>query len=656
MAGHEQSCLANTRREVLAAGAVVLAAVLVEGCDALSTAPDGDDAPAGSPKSNPREAPSLAEQVGRNDLPPVEERLPGHPPVVEPVQRTGVYGGTWRLGLDNPDRILGYDNLVRWDLDWEQVIPNLAADVQSSDDGIEYTFRLVRGVKWSDGMPFTADDIVFAYEDVFLNEELFPQGVPTMMRDGEGEPATLEKVDDYTIVFKFSAGNGLFLENLAGPYLVDTLVSSPRHYLKGFHKSYNAEVQALVDDEGVEDWVTLFSGKRDWRENPEIPTIFAWRITTPFGAAEHAVAERNPYYWKVDPDGSQLPYIDQLRFQPNLDPEALLLTAFNGEVDFTYRDINSIRNKPVFSRDREKGQFHFVDVFLTEANVAIFALNLTHPNPVKRGIFNNRDFRIGLSHAINRETIRDVVYQQQGEPWQEAPLRESQFYDEEMATQYIEYDRGKANDYLDRAGYGQRDDAGIRLGPDGQPISITIECIATFHPEWPDVADLVKDNWREVGIKAAVRTVDSSLFGERLQANEPDATIWTDAGGLYYDIFIDPRWYFPFLPSGSNFAVPWAQWYVSGGQSGHEPPDTAKQQLKMYDQIVTTRDRNEQERLMRQIIKIAKEEFYAIGTINLSRAEYAVVTNRFHNVPTKLLANYRFANPGPYQPEQFFIE
>ena len=126
------------------------------------------------------------------------------------------------------------------------------------------------------------------------------------------------------------------------------------------------------------------------------------------------------------------------------------------------------------------------------------------PGPGPARIFNNKDFRIGLSHAINREEILDIVFVGQGEPYQAAPLPGTPFYDEEMAKQYIEYDVELANEYLDKAGFAERDGEGFRLGPDGGRISFPME-IMNFKQERIDVLELVRNYWRDVGIDMQVQ-------------------------------------------------------------------------------------------------------------------------------------------------------
>ena len=165
-----------------------------------------------------QEAPQLAERVAAGDLPPVEERLPASPMEVPVLESIGTYGGDLDValvgggGLSHLFRYHSYEPLVRWTPDWEGVIPNVASSWEVNDEATAFTFGLREGMKWSDGEPFTADDIMFWYEDVLMNNELTPS-VPTWLTSGD-EPVVVTKVDDYTVTFTFAAPQGLFLPNL----------------------------------------------------------------------------------------------------------------------------------------------------------------------------------------------------------------------------------------------------------------------------------------------------------------------------------------------------------------------------------------------------------------------------------------------------------
>lgn len=213
-----------TRRQALTAGATLVAGVSAVACDGLSTDPATDEGAEGAREAKGREAPALADRVASGDLPPVEERLPASPLVVEPNDRIGVYGGRWRAAMLGPtdtswlDRSVGYEMLLRWKPDTvaharDDVVPNVAESVDVNDDGREYVFHLREGMRWSDGEPFTASDVVFAANDVLLNEELYP--IPPLALRGAEGASTVEELDSTTVVFRFAEPSGLFLEMMA---------------------------------------------------------------------------------------------------------------------------------------------------------------------------------------------------------------------------------------------------------------------------------------------------------------------------------------------------------------------------------------------------------------------------------------------------------
>lgn len=613
-----------------------------------------------------RQAPQLAELVEAGELPPLEERLPDNPLVLEPVERTGVYGGEWRMGLLGGDdtallvRTIGYENLVRWNPDWTEVVPNVAESFEVNQNATEYTFRLRQGMKWSDGEPFTADDIMFWYEDIFSNEQLTP--APSSWLVSGGEPVVVEKVDDYTVVFRFSAPNALFLQRLASPF-GEEITLYPRHYLERFHADYNADgIDALIGEAGATDWATFWEaevgnifGLPRWQDL-ERPILFAWTLTEPLGN-QRVTAERNPYYFKIDTEGNQLPYIDRVVYDQFEDEQVLVLRALSGEIDMQERHISALSNKATFFDAMETGGFGFFDTIPDVSNAVVISLNLNHKDPAKREIFQNKDFRIGLSHAINRQEIIDLIQVGQGEPFQAAPRPESPLYHERLAKQYTEYDLELANEHLDRAGFAERDAQGFRLTPDGKRISFVVESIGADIQG--DVLELVQGYWQAVGVDMQFRIIDRSLFDTRKNANEHDAVVAVAGAGGGLDVILNPGWYFPFRDT-SDYAMAWQSWYNDPTGSDfptapEEPPAEVKQQMELYNQITVTGDPDAQAELMMRILDIAADQFYVIG-VSLPPSGYGIVKNNFHNVPTSFPNAYAYPTPAPTNPSQYFID
>lgn len=606
-------------------------------------------------QSSHAEAPMLNERVAAGELPPVEERLPNNPLLIEPHEHIGQYGGTWRTGLVGSGRgelfsHTGYDSIVRWTPDYSGVIPNVAESFEANEDAREFTFTLREGMRWSDGEPFTADDILFWYEHVVMNTALTP--VPPIWLVSGGEPVVVEKIDEYTVVFRFSSPSGFFIQHLASHQGHD-VTSHPRHYLEQFHAAFNEDdLDELVRQEEFAEWTELFLNRADRTVNHELPTLNAWHLTSPGGAVTQLTLERNPYYWKVDPEGNQLPYIDRVVYSVFEDPETLLLQALSGQIDLQMAQVNTPANRPVFFDNAERGDYRFFELVPAWSTATSVMLNLNHQDPVKREIFNNKDFRIGLSHAIDRQEIIDLIYLGLSEPWQDAPREGSAFYNEEFATQYLEHDPDLANTYLDQAGYAERDAQGFRLGPDGERITITFE-IPAIRRENIDTLEVIEQHWEAVGIETFIRTMDSSLFWVRMEGNEYDATAWTGGGARGANLFLDPKSFFPWRIQASHFAPLWTHWY-NRDPRGEEPPDMVRQQMDLYDQMLATANPDQQDILMRELLEIAKDQFYVIG-ISLQPDSYGIAKNNLRNIPDSMARTVFFRDPGPTRPEQYFF-
>lgn len=608
------------------------------------------------------EAPVLAEMVAAGQLPPVEERLPLNPMVVEPLESIGQYGGQWHGGTAerNPNFYIrngGYQQLLRWTPLWDGIIPNIAESFEASDDSTQFTFRLREGMKYSDGAPLTADDMMFWYEDVLLNEELTPV-VDNTWSTG-GEPVSAEKLDDYTVRFTFASPHGLFLKFISQTRAERT-TDFPRHYLEQFHPKYNPDAAQEAIDLGFTSWVDRFMNfLAEPHNNPELPTLRPWNFTTSLGDAANnrVVLERNPYFWKVDPEGNQLPYIDRYIVELANDVEVLVLKALNGELDYQERFISAPANKALFFDNREQGQFDFFALPPTTVNEMVIGFNLNHPDPVKHEIYNNKDFRIGLSHAIDRQLLIDVVHLGQGQFHQAAPRPESRFYHEQLATQYTEYNVDLANEYLDKTGWTERDAEGFRLGPDGNRISFVLE-IDQARVTYIDALELIKPMWEEVGVEMIVRSMDRTLWEERvrdLNSFDYDGSAHRFGGGSGDAVILDPRYWLPINGGNSFYAKAWSNWYADPtGATAEEPPEPVKRAMEAYREILVTADDDRQVELMTEILDIAAEEFYVIGTV-LEPDAFGIVTNRMRNVPDSVVNSWIYPTPAPFNPEQFWV-
>ncbi len=609
------------------------------------------------------EAPMLAERVAAGELPAVEERLPKSPEVVQVYEAIGTYGGKLRrvLGGSNDHnsilRIVGPQGLTRWKPDFSEVIPNVAESWDVNEEGSEFTFHLREGMKWSDGAPFTADDIMFFVDDLLHNEEFYPNAPARFVV--AGELMTAEKIDDYTVTLKFAAPYGTFLTELATP-LAQEPVLWAKHFCQQYHPDYNTDVQSMVDaTEAVEDWPGLFrlncgevEAPNRWG-NAERPTLDPWVAEGEGYSAgsTQVVMVRNPYFWQVDAEGNQLPYIDRLEMNVAQDNETLVLEAIAGNIDMQRRRIDNLSNKPVFAENAEKAGIKILDMINSNSNAMAIHFNLTHKDPVMQEVMRNKDVRIALSLGIDREEIIDIVYQGQGEPWQIGPRPDHVLYNEQLGRQHTEYDPDRANELLDAAGLNERDSEDFRLLPDGRRFTFNVQYTGIEQPDWGDALEIISEQWRDLGVEVNVSSVERSIYYSRGEANEHDFMVWGAPGGL--DPTLSPRDVLAVHPQASWFAIPWTRWYLSGGKDGQEPSDSMKKRLELYEAFKAEADQEKALDLFREIHQMAADEFEVIG-VSLAPNLVGVAKKDLGNVPDQIPSSWMYPDPAPTLPQTYY--
>ena len=384
---------------------------------------------------------------------------------------------------------------------------------------------------------------------------------------------TAEKIDDYTVVLRFAAPYGTFLTELATP-LAQEPVLWARHYCQQFHPAYNPDVQDMIDaTEAVEDWPSLFrlncgevEAPNRWA-NAERPTLDPWIVTGDGYSAgsTQVIMERNPYFWQVDTEGNQLPYVDTLQWGVAQDTQAILLEAIAGNIDMQSRRIDSLANTPVLAENRERGGYELFERSNSESNVMAIHFNHTHQDPVMRDLLTNRDVRIALSLGIDRDEIIDIVWQGQGEPWQIGPRPEHVLYNEQLGRQYTEYDPDRANELLDAAGYADRDGDGYRLLPNGERLEFNVNYPGVEQPELGDALEIIREQWDDLGVGLSTSSAERSIYYSRGEANEHDFMVWGAPGGLDPTLLSHAR-RAGRAPAGKLVSrSPGSRWYLSGG-------------------------------------------------------------------------------------------
>jgi len=607
------------------------------------------------------EAPMLAEQVKAGKLPAVEKRLPADPLVVPVVERTGQYGGVWRRAFLGPAdannyvRVV-YDALVRFSPDGAKIEPKIAAGWESSKDLRVWTIKLRQGAKWSDGAPFTADDIVFWYQDVLLNKDLVA-AIPSWMRNADGTTATVEKVSPTAVRWTYKQPNTLLLTALANQDGGDRTYAAflPAHYLKKFHPTYTRkeDLDKLVAAAGFRTWTELFAARNAPPENPERPTMAAW-VPATRASDQVFTLKRNPYFVGVDPSGNQLPYLDEVRFTFFADIQALNLAAIAGEFDMQERHIQ-MTNYPVFKESEKTGKYRVITWPTFGGADAVVMFNQTYKaDPDIAKLMATKEFRIALSEAINRDQIKESVFLGLGEARQGVPAPHHPYFPgDQYAKKYTQYKPDEANKLLDQLGLSKRDVDGTRLLPSGKRVALEISVIPAF-AAWPDVAQLIAKDWEKVGVKAVVQLRERALHMKMGENNELMVEVWNeDTTGFPFtgNAKVDPR-NSPILTLGPLFR----RWVQTKGAEGVEPPAPIKRIMEIVDQAKTVGP-EQQAKLAQELFRIWVDNLWEVGTIGLTPMVQGVVVanTRFRNVPTTLGNDWPLRSPGNARTEQFYF-
>jgi len=619
-------------------------------------APAADNAPAGV--ASPRgyfEAPQLTELVASGDLPPVDERLPEDPMVVTPTDEVGKYGGeqhgagfgpsTGQLDTEG----LRMQSLLFIEPDLVTLTPNIIAGLDRSDDFTTWTLHLRTGMKWSDGAPFTADDFVYWYESMLLNTDLTPS--PSVVYTVGGEVMQLEKIDETTIQVTFSAPNPNFDLTLSKSYWNDRMFA-PAHYLSQYHINHNPDANALATSEGFENWILAHQYHDDFgqaQQDTNLPDITPWVLTS-IDELGNEYFERNPYYWKVDTAGNQLPYIDRQVSILVQDAQVRILKFISQELDAAGENPLPVSEYPFYVENEETGNYRVFLFDNSRGNDVGFSINQTVNDPGLREIFTDVRFRQALSLGIDRDEINNILYFGRAKVRQATIPESVSFYEDWMGEHYAQFDVDAANALLDEIGLAKGAD-GLRTRLDGSPLEITLECWEEFCPHSEQVAEMWTNN---LGIKTTMSQIERTLWLERNQANE---------GQIFahpYDSIAEPvlrsnscARIRPFTTDG--YAPLWRTWYNTGGAEGEEPPAAHQALMALCDQFaVSVPNSDEYLELGKQIATLYTEELYSLGVSIAPRV--MIISNRLGNTPTEGIFAGDYMFWVPYRGDQWYVK
>lgn len=624
-----------------------------------------------------REAPELQTRVARGELPPVERRLPRNPVLLQVEEAIGRYGGTWRMAMIGRGdgllvyRNIGYEHLVRWDPAWRRVMPNVAQSFQVNENATVFTFQLRPGLRWSDGIPFTAEDVRFWFEDVLMDPDLAMELPRWMPRGRRGVRLEVEPPD--LVRFVFDLPNSLFLASLAAGQDVGTATEFPQHALKRYHRRYNPAVEAEAKAAGFGSWMELFHFKARTNHNlsdpasllrvpladlaaaqvaEPVPTLDAWVVERRDpGNPARVVAVRNPYYWKVDPAGNQLPYIDRVEFLEVRSDDELKALLKAGVIGMQARHVSSLAVQEELPALMESGGYRPVTLLPSDSNVLPLAFNQTHPDPARRALLSDRDFRTALSLGIDRRAIIDHVLNGRGEPFQVAPRPESRHFSPRLARQHLVHDPAHANALLDGLGFTRRDAEGFRLDAQGHRLGVTVltRRDRTHHME---ALTMIAADWGKLGVEARVVPTDRRELRAAVAENRYEVATASGDGGM--DAVLEAYAFIPLIQE-SFFAPAWVRWVNDPGEPGaEEPPASVLKQLALYDRIQETADPDQQARYTAEILDIAVDQFFQIG-IATESPRSALARKDFRNVPRLMPESWLYPTPAPTNPAQYFM-
>jgi len=569
--------------------------------EAPTTAPE-------APPSKFKESPMLAERVAKGELPPVDERVPENPFVIEGLDGIGNFGGTWRTSFSGQadGGTISHMNLRGLlNINHEMMMHTYAAESwELTEDGKTFTFHLRKGLKWSDGVPMTAEDFRFYLEDVLDNRELSPTLSQRYSSDVEGErvPPKLSAPDDFTVVYEFALPKPLFVYNI-----VLSIPAYPKHYMQQFHADYADRdvLDKMVAEAGRDDWTQLFWDKDVWRLNIERPVYSPW-VPQNSWTEDYVVAERNPYFWEVDTEGNQLPYIDRVTYRLFSSGDVAVMWCVNGEIDCQSRHVGQFANYTVFKENEALGDYT-AQIWNRSKCDGIF-LNMTCKKERLRKLFNERDFRIAISYAVNRDEYREFIYEGFGTNKQYTPPEGSPYYYPKLANAYLEYDPDKANALIDALGYTERDGEGYRVYPDGSGDRITFNTLASPTHNI-QMTEMLADYYKDIGLQLTYKVVERALSIEAHNNNDIDC----DAPGwMDYNLvpLAEPRMWIRGWTT-KPWAVAWQAWYDDPTSLiAEEPPEGhwIWDIWALWDQIQVTVDDEEQKQLWFGILDIWHDE------------------------------------------------
>lgn len=616
------------------------------------------------------ESPDFAKLVAQGKLPPVAARIGQDPLVIKPVHSIGKYGGELRRGFvtaedtQNGERFCaGPDTLVYWDYKFENLVPNIAKAWEFSDGDKVMTLHLRRGMRWSDGAPFTADDIVFWREDINLNPDLSSGSVALKTKSGLVQ---VKKVDDYTVQYigpepiPDLPAMMASLTDIGGPSEFGASGGgglAPKHYLSQYMPKYTSMTEATKKAKaaGFQTWVLYVQQLMSWGISPDLPVLGPWVPTTSIDKPPWNFTA-NPYSIWVDTEGNQLPYISSITMQDAQNTQVLQTQSVAGAYDFQDRGLNLSALQVLLNNQKRSG-YTIYRAPQDEMSLKV-RLNLAYEADKTIGdLLRDVRFRRALSLGIDRDQINNIYLFGTGTPSASmVPDTNKYFPGPAWRTKWATHDVAQANKLLDEMGLTKKDSGGFRLRPDnGARIRLDFSAAGTY-ADFNGLSNTIGSQWQAIGIDISVQQ-PGTAGSEQILANQVMVMPLT---GYSTDVFTYRDDVLPTDDISGVIGIPYAQWYDSGGKQGTRPPaslglDAA---MDLYYRGLQEPDEAKRIALGKQIYQMHADQVWSIGLVGFAPLLYGLylAKNNLKNVPRRVVNDTLIRTPTNTLPMTFYYD
>jgi peptide/nickel transport system substrate-binding protein len=586
--------------------------------------------------SSYKEAPMLAQKVETGVLPPIHERLP-KVPFIREVDSIGRYGGTLYDDSESQGGHFLLDGAMivgpqETDNDGKIIRPHMCERVEHNDDFSVFTFYIREGLRWSDGVELTADDVIWWWEHEQNNKELYPEGPRNTWKTGE-EYAVFEKLSKWVFRISF-AGPFRPMQNMsAHEYMsFSSFFGQPAHYMKQFHIGFNPKANEVARSYGYQYWFQLYKELEEYmRPHAGKPHISPWvRVLT---STTHDVFERNPYYAEVDQEGHQLPYIDRIYLSVVEDRKLREARIATGGVSLGKTVLSGIT---IYQKNAKFADFNIKKWKMSNSSECMFAFNLNHKDPILNKIYNDLRFRKAMSLAIDRKKINQTLYFGLAKECQATIDSNVSFFNPEWQTYCANLDLAQANTLLDEMGLKWDKKNEYRLRPDGERFrTVVIYSIQDYPVE---LIELVRQDWSKTGMEVILKESDQQFRRQRCMSGEHDCTCWN--ADQVEEIAAYLPWVSKWNPNNSLFyAMDWWYWYYSDGKDGIEPPQIWKDQFNTMANWYQAKDDDEYRKYGYQVWDFFNKQLICIGTVGYAPMPI-VVKNGLMNVKEVMKMGY----------------